>query len=129
MKYFPIVFLLLFASTNLPAQPSSELNTKGDNSPAVIARNFSATYGVRADAIEAILWIYEAEGYDSLRRVRATRQILEDYSNAPEKKEKGDALSANTKKNLGISNNPKITDALEWDLFAPEILFVHYREK
>ncbi len=92
--------------------------TTGDNSPAVIARNLSITYGVRSDAIEAILWIYEAEGYDVARRKRATEQILRDYGQSPEKQQKADGLSEATRHKLGISNAPDISNALEWDLFA-----------
>jgi hypothetical protein len=54
----------------------SNLNTSGDNSPAVIAQNFSATYGIRADAVEAILGVFEAEGYDEEQRRITTEQII-----------------------------------------------------
>ncbi len=91
------------------------VNTSGDNSPAVIAQNFSATYGVRADAVEAIIWVFEADGYDVNRRKSATEQILKEYAQSPEKKQKTDVLSEATRSKI---NHPNIANALEWDLFA-----------
>ncbi|HPH22090.1 MAG TPA: hypothetical protein PLE32_25040, partial [Haliscomenobacter sp.] len=67
MKLLSALFLVLLSLNTVLAQ-TEDVNTTGDNSPAVIAKNFSAIYGVRADAVEAILWIYEAEGYDVARR-------------------------------------------------------------
>lgn len=95
-----------------------DISTTGDHSPAVIAKNFSLTYGVRADAIEAILWIYEAEGYDEERRKRATENILKEYNQTPEKIQKTSEFSNNSLQKLGIEGTPKIANALEWDLFT-----------
>ncbi len=92
-----------------------DAKTSGDNSPAVIAQNFSATYGIRAEAIEAIVWIFNAEGYDVDRRKRATEQILREYAQSPERAQNADVLSAVTRNKI---NNPQIANALEWDLFA-----------
>lgn len=116
MKVLSCLFLVL-SFTPVLAQ-TQDIKTTGDNSPAVIAKNFSATYGVRADAIEAILWIYEAEGYDAQRRKNATEQILKIYAQSPEKQQKSTELSEASRVNIGIANTPKITSALEWDLFA-----------
>ena len=94
------------------------MSTKGDNSPAVIAKNFSVTYGVRTDAIEAILEVYKEKGYSSTKRVKETEKVLQKYSKTPEKSTKAVELSPLTAKGLGILNNSKIKEALEWDLFA-----------
>lgn len=111
---YPLLFLLAISSLN--GQPS--IATQEDNSPAVIAQDFALTYGVRAEAIEAILWIYQAKGYDANRRSRATEEILKNYAQVPEKTQRVDRLSKSTLQQLGITNQPQIADALEWDLFA-----------
>lgn len=115
MRILTIVLALLW---NLSPSLGQVLSTDGDNSPAVIAQSFSAIYGVRADAVEAILWVYEAEGYDVERRRRATEEILRRYAQSPDKKEERQELSETTCQNLGITNFPGITTALEWDMFA-----------
>jgi tetratricopeptide (TPR) repeat protein len=116
MKYITFLILALFSFTSVVAQP--EVNTKGDNSPAVIAKNFSTTYGVRPDAIEAILWVYNEQGYDVERRKKATEQILTKFAQSPERKQKNTELSVASLDKMGITNAPKIINALEWDLFA-----------
>jgi tetratricopeptide (TPR) repeat protein len=116
MRNAVFILLAFLNLTHLFGQP--DVNTSGDNSPAVIAKSLSVTYGVRADAIEAILWIYEAEGYDENRRKRATEQILEQYAQSPEKQQASDELTEATRSKMGIADAPKITNALEWDLFA-----------
>ncbi|MDX1907393.1 MAG: tetratricopeptide repeat protein [Bacteroidia bacterium] len=113
MKPALLILLTLLLIPAAFAQPT--VSTSGNNSPAVIARNFSVTYGVRADAIEAILWIYEAEGYDAGRRNRATEQIIREYAQSPERQQQADVLSEATRSSI---NNPQIASALEWDLFA-----------
>jgi tetratricopeptide (TPR) repeat protein len=117
MKRLTPFFFVFLSFATASAQPG-KVNTTGDNSPAVIAKNFSATYGVRADAIEAILWIYEAKGYDAERRKRATEQIVREYAQSPERKQKADELTAASRRNMGIADAPEIANALEWDLFA-----------
>jgi len=117
MKLLSALFLVLLSLNTVLAQ-TEDVNTTGDNSPAVIAKNFSAIYGVRADAVEAILWIYEAEGYDVARRKRATEQILREYAQSPEKQQKADILSEVSRRKIGITDAPKVANALEWDLFA-----------
>jgi len=112
MKNWVFFFLAFLSIPCLFGQP---IETSGDNSPAVIAQNFSATYGVRADAVEAILWIFEAEGYDMGRRKRATEQIIKEYAQSPEKQQNTDVLSEATRSKI---NNPEIANALEWDLFT-----------
>ena len=109
-----IKILLLLSYLNLTYLFGQEIKTSGDNSPAVIAQNFSVTYGVRSDAIEAILWIYEAENYSLERCRRATEQILHEYTQSPEKQQKKGVLSESTRSKM----SPQIADALEWDLFA-----------
>jgi tetratricopeptide (TPR) repeat protein len=99
---------------------SGALKTESGNSPAVIAKNFSVTYGVRTDAIEAILRVYEAEGHDVEGRKKFTEQILQEYAKSPEKKQKADELSENTRRKMGIADTSEVADALEWDLFAPK---------
>ena len=116
MKTLSLLFLVL-SFTPVLAQ-NEDVKTTGDNSPAVIAKNFSATYGVRPDAIEAILWIYEAEGYDVQRRKNATEQILKMYAQSLEKQQKGTELSEASRQKMGLTDAPKIANALEWDLFA-----------
>lgn len=96
------------------AQPKA--NTSGDNSPAVIAKNFSVVYGVRADAVEAILKIYEKDGLDPAQRKSRTESLLKKYQQAPEKKNQAPLLSDASKKDLGVS--PALADALDWDLYA-----------
>lgn len=116
MKSLTSFFFIFLSSTFLYAQTNT--TTSGDNSPAIIAKNLSVTYGVRPDAIEAILWIYTDKGYDEERRKRATEQILKIYANSPEKKQKKDKLSGNSIDTMNIYNIPEISSALEWDLFA-----------
>jgi tetratricopeptide (TPR) repeat protein len=110
--------LLLFTFLHFTCLFGQVVQTSGDNSPAVIARNFSVTYGVRADAVEAILWVFEAKGYNVERRKRATEQIIKEYAQSPEKQQKTSELSEATRRKIGISEAPKIANALEWDLFA-----------
>ncbi|HOY19462.1 MAG TPA: tetratricopeptide repeat protein [Haliscomenobacter sp.] len=117
MKSLSSLFLVLLGFIPVLAQTEGT-NTTGDNSPSVIAKSFSATYGVRADAVEAILWIYEAEGYDVARRKRAIEQILREYAQSPEKQQKADILSEASRRKIGITDAPKVANALEWDLFA-----------
>ncbi|WP_430410265.1 tetratricopeptide repeat protein [Kordia sp.] len=111
-----IVFIFISFNTNL-AQ-TTNVKTEGDNSPAVVAKSFSVTYGVRTDAIEVILQIYKDKGYDSNSRAKATEQILREYSQTPEKLKKNQQLSKTSLQKIGVTNSPKIVNALEWDLFA-----------
>ena len=116
MMKIPIFTFLVFLK--LSYLWGQEVSTAGDNSPAIVARNFAVTYGVRTDAVEAILWIYEAEGYNEERRKKATEQILREYAQSPEKKQTAAELSTETRRKIGIADAPGITSALEWDLFA-----------
>jgi tetratricopeptide (TPR) repeat protein len=113
-----VLTLLLFAFLKATCLFGQNVQTLGDNSPAVIARNFSVTYGVRSDAVEAILWVFEEKGYNVERRKKATGQIIKEYAQSPEKQQKAIELSNATRHKLGISDTSKIANALEWDLFA-----------
>ncbi len=113
-KRFFLLFCLFVGICPLFAQPNP--STFGDNSPAIIAKNFSAVYGVRADAVEAILKIYEKDGLNSARRKSSTESLLKKYQQAPEKKSRAPLLSDATKKDLGLS--PALANALDWDLYA-----------
>ncbi len=116
MKQLFSFFLCIFCHVvSTSAQPTN-VNTSGDNSPAVIAKNFSAVYGVRADAVEAILKIYEKDGLDPAQRKSRTESLLKKYQQAPEKKSRAPLLSDASKKDLGVS--PALADALDWDLYA-----------
>ncbi len=106
----PLIFFLVVL-LNAASLFGQDAKTSGNNSPAVIAQNFSATYGIRADAVEAILWIYEAEGYDVDRRKRATEQIIREYCQSPEKQQKTDVLSDATRRKLGICIIPAKVDS------------------
>lgn len=115
MKKNTLLFSLALLLGSLPAA-FSQVNTSGDNSPAVIAKNFSAQYDVRPDAILAVLWVYEQEGYDPQERKRRTEAVIKMYKETPEKKQRAAQLSDATKTQLGLS--PALSDALDWDLFA-----------
>ncbi len=114
MKKNTLPLLLALWLGSLPTAFSQ--NTSGDNSPAVIAKNFSAQYDVRPDAILAVLWVYEQEGYDPQERKRRTEAVIKMYKETPEKKQGAALLSDNTKNQLGLA--PAIADALDWDLFV-----------
>lgn len=104
------------------AQPTGkgihDISTSGANSPIVIAKNFSAVYGVRADAILAILHLYEKDEPDTQKHNARVERLIKQYSQAPEKKTGATSLSDASKAQLGLSSNLAIMEALEWDLFA-----------
>lgn len=102
-----LLLCLLCHAASTSAQP----NTSCDNSPAVVAKNFSAVYGVRADAVEAILKIYEKDGLDPAQRKSRTESLLKKYQQAPEKKTRAPLLSDASKKDLNLS--PALADALD----------------
>jgi len=102
----------------MPINSQNKVITSGDNSPAVIAKSFSSTYGVRSEAIIEILNVYEQDGLNLKSRKKTTEEILKEFSNSPEKEKKDTKLSDATKKKLGIQKKPKILNALEWDLFS-----------
>lgn len=113
---FTTLLICLFSNVVLWSQ--NKVITSGNESPAVIAKDLSITYDVRHDAIEAIFWVYEQNDYDSNQRKVVTERILKTYSQSPEKKEMGLELSERTLQEIGITNSPELTNALEWDLFA-----------
>lgn len=92
--------------------------TSGKNSPPVIAKNFSAVYDVRADAIQAILRLYEKDEPDVKKRKARVERLIKQYSQVPEKKNGATALSNKTKSRLRLNANPAVEEALNWDLFA-----------
>ncbi|AEE52858.1 tetratricopeptide repeat protein [Haliscomenobacter hydrossis] len=114
MKLKIVLFFLLNSLIGL-----AQVKTTGEQSPAVIAKNFSAVYGVRTDAILEILNVFEESGLSAIERKNRTEEILKTYQKTPERKQGGSYLSETSKKELGIfTHNSKIIDALNWDLFA-----------
>ncbi len=96
----------------------AQVRTTGEQSPAVIAQNFSAVYGVRSEAIIEILNVFEKSRLSPIERKNRAEEILRNYQQTPERKQGGSSLSETSKKQLGITGNPKIIDALDWDLFT-----------
>lgn len=93
--------------------------TKSNNSPIVqTAKNFHASYGVRADVIYAILKAFEKEEPNGKKRLQLTENLIKQYSQVPERAQKNSVLSESSKIQLGIQNKPALTEALNWDLFA-----------
>ncbi|WP_421795393.1 tetratricopeptide repeat protein [Haliscomenobacter sp.] len=113
MKAKIVLFFLLNSLIGL-----AQVRTTGEQSPAVIAKNFSAVYGVRTDAILEILNVFEESRLSPIERKNRTEEILRKYQQIPERKQGGNSLSEASKKQLGIAQNPKIAAALDWDLFA-----------
>ncbi len=110
--------LLLLAFALLPAFLPAQVSTDGDNSPAVVADKFHAEYGVRPDAVLAILKIYEKDIPDAAERKRRTEALLKKYQQVREKTPAATALSDASKSQLGLANAPELASALDWDLFA-----------
>ncbi len=112
-----VIFFFILSFYSLKAQKGL-ITTEGEKSPAIIAKSFSVQYGVRVDAITEIISIYEKEGYNSYQRISATETILKKYAKIPEKNTRKSKLSSKSLNELDIQNNPKITRALDWDLFS-----------
>jgi tetratricopeptide (TPR) repeat protein len=110
-------FLNLLISSFLLVTPSlwSQKNT---SSKAFLAQQLATRYGVRTDATEAILRIYEEKGYDTDRCRSATEQLLKAFAQSSEKLQKQEVLSEATRHQLAIHDAPTLVNALEWDLFA-----------
>jgi tetratricopeptide (TPR) repeat protein len=91
---------------------------EAENSPAVIARRYHATYGVRTDAILAVLAVYERNGLSTSERAAQTERLIRDYSMQVHKTKGLAALDSTDISLLGIQNTPSLVNALNWDLFA-----------
>ena len=89
-----VILISSFIPSNLPAQP---------NTPKAIAQNLSVEYGVRSDAIQAILRIYEKQGLRASERKSSIERLLKLYSLVPEKNNGAAELSKDTKNQLGVS--------------------------
>lgn len=106
------IFLILFVS-RLFSQEAVV-----NNSPAVVAKRLHAEYGVRSDAILAILKVFEEEGLDASQREAKAEQLIQSYSSKVNKPKGVTSLTEEDLTAIGIQNLPRLATALNWDLFA-----------
>ncbi len=93
MKIKIVLFFLLNSLLGL-----AQVRTTGEQSPAVIAKNFSVVYGVRTDAILEILNVFEESRLNPTERKNLTEEILRNYQQIPERKQ-GRGLMSESSKN------------------------------
>lgn len=113
-----IIVSIIFSLLSGLFVTAQTVHTSGDQSPAVIARDFQATYGVRADAVMAILQVYEKAGLSITDRKQRTEQLIREYSGSVGKAGGPVQLNTQDQDRLGISGESSVVSALEWDLFA-----------
>jgi tetratricopeptide (TPR) repeat protein len=94
--------------------------TKGDYSPAVVARDFQATYGIRTDAVQVILAVYQQQGLTEAERKSKTEDLIKAYRSVAPKTKGVSALGTEAQQRLGIIAQPGLVAALNWDMFAQQ---------
>ena len=112
-KFTLIVFVLFFC-VQLVGQPKRNIETLGRNSPAVIADKLSISYGFQRGIILELLKIYEVQGLDSLSRHQKVEDLYRKYQSLSEGKSE---LNEADKATLGITDQRKIEEALDFDIY------------
>jgi tetratricopeptide (TPR) repeat protein len=100
------------------AASAQSLDTQGDYSPTVVAKSFTATYGVRSDAILAILDVYAKQGLPPQDRKARTEALIKDYKKAIPQVKGISQLTKDEQNSLGIAAEAGLVQALNWDMFA-----------
>jgi tetratricopeptide (TPR) repeat protein len=112
------IIALLFTSLIATLPQAQSLDTKGGYSPTVVAKSFTATYGVRADAVQAILEVYARQGLTPQERKARAETLIGDYQNAVPHEKGVSHLSSADQQKLGIATESGLVRALNWDMFA-----------
>lgn len=116
-----IIIALGFIVLSLASQGTAQMfTTSGANSPLVVARNFQATYGIRADAVLAILAVYQQQGLTEAERGSKTEDLIKAYRSVAPRTKGVLALSVEAQQRLGIVSQPDLVTALNWDIFAQQ---------
>jgi tetratricopeptide (TPR) repeat protein len=113
------LYLLVFMLA-APLVQAQTVATAGDYSPAVVAKDFHATYGVRADVVQAILNVYARKGLSPQARKARTEALIQSYSTTVSQGKGVLQLAPEDRERLGIATEPGLVAALNWDLFAKQ---------
>jgi tetratricopeptide (TPR) repeat protein len=118
MKHFCTILLFLL-SLGLSAQIQRITQTTYEaNSPSVWAKDFSVSYGIKPSVLDQLVLLYEKDGADSLARRRNVEKLIREFTLVAPKEQQKQSLSEADRQKLGISDQPAVAEALEWQLYT-----------